>query len=72
MRTALAASTGAFSITGLSFGTYYVAAVTKLPPYGDDAWEDPEFLETLTRSASSVTIREGETSVVTLVVPAVK
>jgi len=72
MRTAVAATAGAFSITGLPFGTYYVAAMTKLPPYGDDAWQDPEFLDALSRSASSVTIREGEKRSVILAVPAVK
>jgi protocatechuate 3,4-dioxygenase beta subunit len=72
MRTAVAAAAGAFSITGLPFSTYYVAAVAKLPPYGDDAWQDPDFLDTLARSASTVTIREGEKRALTLTTPGEK
>ncbi len=57
---------GAFTIAGLPFGNYYVAALSQLPPGGDDGWQDPQVLETLARTASSVTVRDGEKQVVTL------
>jgi hypothetical protein len=60
MRAAVADASGVYSVAGLPFGTYFVAAVSKLPPYGPDAWQDPEFLASVSRSALEVTIREGE------------
>jgi len=37
-----------------------------LPPDGADAWQDPAFLETAARRASSVTVREGERTILDL------
>src|SRR5438105_45824 len=67
LRRAAAASDGAFTIAGLAFGSYYVAAVAaaKVPADGDD-WQDPAFLETLMRKAASVTVSEGQRQVVRL------
>lgn len=54
------AKTGAFTITGLAPGKYYVAAIH------EDAvaeWQDPTVLEELSRRASQVRLGEGETRV---------
>ena len=56
---------GAFSVIGLPFGSYYAAALAKLPVTGDD-WQDPAFLETLVPRATSVTVSESETRPVRL------
>ena len=61
-----AAADGQYTMSGLPFGTYYVAAATRLPPDGDDAWQDPDFLSSLITRASSVTLREGEKVVLAL------
>ena len=58
---------GAFSVIGLPFGSYYAAAMAKLPVAGDD-WQDPAFLETLIPRATSVTVSESETRPVRLTV----
>jgi hypothetical protein len=60
VRKAAAAADGAFALPGLPSGTYYAAAVARLPPEGDDAWQDPEFLDALIPRASTVTIAEGQ------------
>jgi hypothetical protein len=66
MWAAAAQADGSFRITGLPFGTYYIAAVQRVPDEGEDAWRDPGFLETLSRSARTVTIRDGEKQTVTV------
>jgi protocatechuate 3,4-dioxygenase beta subunit len=60
VRKTAAAADGAFSLTGLPAGIYYAAAVGQLPLEGEDAWQDPEFLDTLVLQASTVTIVEGQ------------
>ena len=49
--------TGAYKINGLPPGTYYVAAVAD--EFASD-WQDPTFLETLSRNASQVTLDDGQ------------
>ncbi len=56
LRAAPAGPEGAFAMQGLPAGTYYIAAVRRLPQ--DDAWQEPAFLEALRIDASTVTIRE--------------
>jgi hypothetical protein len=56
VRKTAAAAGGAFALTGLPAGTYYAAAVARLPLDGEDAWQDPEFLDALIPGASTVTI----------------
>lgn len=51
---------GTYSVQGLPFGRYAVIAPSELPSHGDDAWQDPAFLETAAREASWVTLRDGE------------
>jgi hypothetical protein len=69
MRKTTAGSEGAFSVTGLPFGSYYVAAVASLPFSGADDWQDPAFLETLVFRASTVTLAEGRKETIKLELP---
>jgi hypothetical protein len=69
MRKTTAGSEGAFSVTGLPFGSYYVAAVASLPFSGTDDWQDPAFLETLVFRASTVTLAEGRKETIKLELP---
>jgi len=64
---AAAGSDGAFTIAGLPFGNYYVAAIAaaKVPADGDE-WQDPAFLETLIPRAASVTVAEGDKQILRL------
>jgi len=57
---------GAFHLTALPAGTYYLATVASIPIDGPDAWQDPAFLESLTPVVTTVTIGDGETRTVTL------
>jgi Carboxypeptidase regulatory-like domain len=69
MRKTTAGSEGAFSVTGLPFGSYYVAAVASLTFSGADDWQDPAFLETLVFRASTVTLAEGRKETIKLELP---
>jgi hypothetical protein len=60
LRTATTGADGAFSMTGLPFGSYYAAAVATPPAGDEDSWQDPQLLESLVQRASSVTVRDGE------------
>ncbi len=62
---AVSDDTGAFTVTGLPFGTYYVVAA-RLPVDGADAWQDPAFLESLVLRSATVTVAEGESRAVRL------
>jgi hypothetical protein len=62
MSTTTADDTGSFTIRGLPSGTYYVAAVSRLPPDGPHAWRDPDFLAAATARATTVSIAEGSTT----------
>jgi hypothetical protein len=57
---ATAGADGTYSLTGLPFGSYYVAAVATLPTDGAESWQDPEFLTALIARASSIVISEGQ------------
>jgi hypothetical protein len=48
---------GAYKVSGLPPGSYFVAAV---PDESAGDWQDPRFLEALARSATQVTLDEGE------------
>ena len=66
MRRAVAGSDGRFAVAGLPFGSYYAATVARPPAGGDDAWQDPQFLESLMPAASTVTLSEGDKQVLNL------
>jgi hypothetical protein len=57
------------SLAGLPAGTYYVAVLPQLPTEGQDAWQDPETLQVLAQSATTITIPDGERVVITLKKP---
>jgi hypothetical protein len=48
---------GSYKLTGLPAGSYYVAAI---PDESSGDWQDPKFLDMLTRSASQLTLDDGE------------
>jgi hypothetical protein len=52
---------GVFTVGGLPDGDYFVAAVSRLQP---GEWQDPDFLESILSSATQVTLREGQTLLV--------
>jgi hypothetical protein len=60
MRTAATGDDGVFTVTGLPFGSYYAAAMARLPAEGADAWQDPVYLESLITRSRSVTIGDGD------------
>jgi len=59
---------GQFSIGGLPAGEYYVIALEDVQ---DGAWNDPEYLESIRRSADRITLAEGATRAIApkLVIP---
>ncbi len=55
---------------GLPSGTYYMAVLTQMPLDGADAWQDPALLDALAARATTVTLRDGQTSTVSVHLPA--
>jgi hypothetical protein len=53
---------GTFLVRGLPPGEYQVAAMpsSNVPTDGDDAWQDPQFLESLAFSAARAALAEGQ------------
>lgn len=66
LRQATAGADGAITLPGLPPGTYYAAAVARLPADGDDAWQDPAFLESLIPHVSTFTLGDGQKQVLNL------
>jgi hypothetical protein len=60
LREVTTAQDGLYRLIGLPSGSYYAAAVTRLPVEGEEAWQDPAFLDTLAFRATMVTLGEGE------------
>jgi hypothetical protein len=59
--------TGSFAIGPMPPGEYYVAAVERIAgSESDGAWQDPEYLATLSREAATVRLGEGQRAAVTL------
>ena len=54
---------------GLPAGSYYAAAVAALPADGDDAWQDPAYLESLVARATAFALGEGQSQALTLKLP---
>jgi protocatechuate 3,4-dioxygenase beta subunit len=59
---------GTFVLSGLPFGSYHVAAVAARPADGEDAWQDPRFLESIRANAVTVSIADGEKRSVDVVI----
>jgi hypothetical protein len=51
---------GTYSIAGMPPGSYYATPVRGVPADGDDAWQEPAFLESLIPGAMNVIIGDGE------------
>ena len=66
LRHIVAGNGGAVSISGMAPGGYYAVAVIRLPPDGDDAWQDPENLESLMPHATSFTLDDAQKQVIRL------
>jgi protocatechuate 3,4-dioxygenase beta subunit len=60
LRQVATARDGLYHLLGLPSGSYYAAAVTRLPVEGEEAWQDPAFLDTLAFGATMVTLSEGQ------------
>ena len=58
-RRAAAGPDGAFTVAGLPSGSYYASAAARIPTDEEDAWQDPQFLESLVLHASTVTVVDG-------------
>ena len=67
MRTARAAQSGVFTIKAIRPGEYLAVAV---PTVQNNQWNDPEFLESLRAQAKRISLREGETQQIELVIKA--
>jgi hypothetical protein len=63
-----AAADGTFTVTGLPFGVYNAVAVRRLPA-GQDAWQDPAYLDTLRFTAAAITVRDGQQTAARLRLP---
>jgi Carboxypeptidase regulatory-like domain len=50
---------GGFIVAGLPSGSYYASAVARVPTGGEDAWQDPQFLDSLVPRASMVSLPDG-------------
>jgi hypothetical protein len=50
----------------LPAATYYVVASARVPNDGEDAWQDPEFLESIITRGTTLTLQGGETQSVHL------
>jgi hypothetical protein len=66
LRHSSASQNGAFTMTGLPPGSYFAAAVTAIPTGADDAWQDPQFLESLIPGASTIGVADRQKVVLTL------
>ena len=53
-------SDGVFTLSGLPIGSYYAAGAARLPPEGEDAWQDPAYLESLIARATTVTLGDAQ------------
>lgn len=63
---AVADENGVFAVIGLPTGNYYAVAVERIPLDGQEAWQEPSFLESITARASALTLGDGEKARVTL------
>lgn len=56
---------GEFTFTGVPPGSYFAVALAAIPA-GDDAWQDPMFLDSIRPAAAVISIGEGVTDTVAL------
>jgi hypothetical protein len=60
LRQSVSRPDGSFIVAGLPAGIYLACAVARIPGDGEDAWQDPQFLESIAARASTVTLVEGQ------------
>jgi protocatechuate 3,4-dioxygenase beta subunit len=66
VRKTTADASGNFAVRGLPAGRYYAAAVPRLPADGEDAWQDPQYLDALSVRASSIAVADSTSTNVQL------
>jgi hypothetical protein len=66
LRVTTAGADGAIAFAGLPAGSYYAAAVATLPADGEDAWQEPAYLESLVGRAVAFALGEGQAQVLNL------
>jgi hypothetical protein len=66
LRRSSSSQDGAFTMTGLPAGSYFVSAVATIPTGTEDAWQDPEFLESLIPGASTISFTDRQKAALTL------
>jgi len=59
LRRARTNTEGVFTIEGLPQDSYYVVAAPQLPADGDDAWQDPEYLDAISERATTAIVTAG-------------
>jgi hypothetical protein len=69
LRLVEAGADGTIAVKGLPPGSYYAAAVARLPADGDDAWQDPAYLETLVGRGAAFALGTGQKQVLALKLP---
>jgi len=69
VRQAVARADGTIALPGLPAGSYYAAAIAKFPTDGEEAWQDPAYLESLVAHATAFTVGEGQQHVLNLKLP---
>ncbi len=60
LRQTASTADGTFTVAGLPPGSYYTSVVAQIPTDGEDAWQDPQFLESLVAQGTTVTVVDGE------------
>jgi hypothetical protein len=66
LRQRMAGNLGIVTLTGLPPGSYYAAAVGQLPTEGEDAWQDPAYLQSLIPRASTIAFGDGQKQILNL------
>jgi hypothetical protein len=59
LRRARTSTEGVFTIEGLPQDGYYVVAAAQLPADGEEAWQEPNYLDAISARASTVTVTAG-------------
>src|SRR5262249_12079295 len=59
VRRARTDAAGAFTVEGLPQDSYYVVAAPQLPSDGEEAWQEPEYLDAISARATMATVTAG-------------